>query len=258
MTLARTALRLCTTAALKGAADARPTIAQNRVYDSRMDDLNPENYVADAKAAVIVFTDADEGDALSRQNGGSPFRRMIDLVIEIGMVQALAQEGDGGPAYIVGYPDTDKRLEASLDYLEFQIVRRLSYDPAPLSVLFRSFARIVKYACHRQVLNDAGVKVAARILTLTCDTKDDQVVVYNQAQTASLPTGLEVLPEPLLRVAKAMPDGSSEADVCMALAAALAPLSTPPLGGFDPTYAAGNPVDPGAPTVEATIDLPQS
>jgi hypothetical protein len=231
MTLARTALRLCVSAALKGSAEARPTIAQGRFYDSRIADLAPETYGDDAKATGIILTDGDEGEALSQQNGGAPFHRLIELVIELGMVAAI-QDGDD---YVVGYPDTDKRLEASLDLLEFQVIRRLSYDPDPLPVLFRTFVRIRKHDCHRQVLDDTGVKIACRILTLTCEVNDDQVIVYNTANDA--PSGFDLFPEPLKRVAKAMPAGSSELDICTALAGAIVTLELPPLEGIDFTIA---------------------
>ena len=38
---------------------------------------------------------------------------MIEVVLELGMTQSV-KEGDG---FVVGYPDTDARHEASLDYL---------------------------------------------------------------------------------------------------------------------------------------------
>jgi hypothetical protein len=172
MTLARTALRLCVAAALKGQGGVYPTIAQGRVYDSRISDFDPKGFVADAKPTIILLTDKDEGEELSHQNGGPPFRRMIEVVLEIGMTQSV-KDGDG---FIVGYPDTDARHEASLDYLEFQAIRRLSYDPAPMPVLFRKIARIRKAECHRQVFDDSSVKIAARILTLTCEVSDDQCI----------------------------------------------------------------------------------
>lgn len=253
MTLARTALRLCVTAALKGAdvtPAAPPTIAGRRIYDSRVDDLNPESYSEDARPTIIVLTDSDEGEALSRQNGGAPFHRLIELVIEFGMVVGITDAG----TFVVGYPDTDKRLEASLDYLEFQIMRCLSYDPMPIPTLFRKFVRIRTHECHRQVLDDTGGKIAARLLTLTCEVNDDQVIVCNA--TAAQPTGLDVLPEPLRSVAKAMPQGSAEADVVTALAAALQPVTVPQLRSLDIT---ADP-DPGhrAPTVRQKLNFPPS
>lgn len=228
MTLARTALRLATVNALQGAnAASGPTIANNRVYDSRIDDFSPETYSADAKPSVIVLTDEDEGDALSDQNGGPPFRRHIMLVIEIGMVQGFDLEiEDGGSEFVPGYPSTDAEQEASLDALEFQVINRLARDPAESSVLFRSFTRIWKYDCHRQVLDDSGVKIAARILTLQVEVSDDQVIVHNQKNT--LPVGFNVLPEPLRRVAFALPEGKA-LNTVIAIAKALTPLELPPL-----------------------------
>lgn len=227
MTLARTALRLAAINSLQGAdAGSGPTIANNRVYDSRITDFSPETFVDDAKPTVIVLTDEDEGEALSRQNAGPPFHRLIDLVFEIGIVQAQKD----GTGFVVGYPDTDGRHEASLDILEFQLARRLGYDPDASSVLFRSFVRPKKRDCHRQVLDDAGVKIACRIVTWTCEVDDDQVSVINQKHT--LPVGFNVLPEPLRRVAHALSDGSAGLDTCIAVAKALTPLQLPSFDDF--------------------------
>lgn len=234
MTLARTALRLAAINSLQGAdASSGPTIANNRVYDSRITDFQPESFADDAKPTVIVLTDEDEGEQLSRQNGGPPFHRLIDLVFEIGIVQAQKD----GTDFVVGYPDTDARHEAALDVLEFQIARRLGYDPDSSAILFRSFVRPKKRDCHRQVLDDAGVKIACRILTWTCEVNDDQVVIYNSAGV--VPSGLAALPEPLRSVAAAMPAGSSGADVCNAIIAALSPLTVGPLTGVDFTVSGG-------------------
>ena len=249
MTLARTALRLCVAATLKGDVQSRPTIAESRVFDSRMSDFAPESSLGDAKPSVIVTTDGDEGEALSKQNGGPPFIRMVDLVVELAMVQTLQDGSD----FVIGYPDTDARHEASLDLLEFQIIRRLAYDPAPMSVLFRKFTRIRKHDCHRQVLDDTGVKIAARILTLTCEVNDDQVQIYNTASTA--PTGFDLLPQPLRMVAQALPAGSSGLDICTAMAAALTPVVAPPLDGVNFQYDAGT---ARTAIVEQAVEFPQT
>lgn len=232
MTLARTALRLATIAALKGDdAATGPTIANNRVYDSRISDFSPETYPADALPSVVVLTDEDEGDALSSQNGGPPFERMVKLVIEFAMVQGfdVALE-DGGTEFVPGYPATDTEHEASLDLLEFQIKRRLADDPAAFSTLWRSFTRVWKFDCHRQVMDDQGIKIAARILTWVCQVPDDQVIIHKNTET--LPVGWNVLPEPLRRVAIALPENSAGQDVCIAIAKALVPLSLPQLDAF--------------------------
>lgn len=247
MSLARTALRLIVSAALKGDSGARPTIAAERVYDSRISEFAPDAFAGDAKPTIIILTDVDEGAELSAQNGGPPFRRVIEVVLELGMIQSVKDGAD----YVVGYPDTDARHEASLDLLEFQVIRRLAYDPAPLAVLFRRIARIRKSECHRQVADDSGVKIAARILTLHCEVSDDQVKVYT-AGVDQMPAGLDVLPDPLRTVAKAMPDGSHGANIAAALAAAITNMTTEALEGVDVEIINGN----DAPGVEAPIDLP--
>lgn len=250
MTLARTALRLCAVACLEGIDGARPTIAEGRVYDSRMSDFGPEPFGEDARPTMILLTDDDDGEALSDQNGGPPFRRMMGLVIEMGMTLAIKDEA----GYSVGYPDTDSRLEASLDLLEFQVMRRLAYDHDPLPTLFRKLVRIRKSDCHRQVTDEAGLKLAARVLTLTCDVGDDRIAAYNTASTTpAIPTGFDILPEPLRSVAKGLPAGSPGLEVCISIAAALSPLTVPPLRGFDMVVTNEN----DAPEIEAPTDLPQ-
>jgi hypothetical protein len=232
MTLARTALRFAALAALKGATPSTgPTIAANRVYDSRVSDFSPETYPDDAKPTVIILTDDDEGDGLSEQNGGPPFHRHINLVMEFAMVQGfdIALEG-GGSEFVPGYPSTDAEHEMSLDLLEFQITRRLAYDLDPICALFRSFTRVWKHDCHRQVLDETGVKIAARVLTWQVEVSDDQVNVYRPNQMQ--PTGYDILPWPLSKVAKALPDGN-EKKLCDALVAALTPLSATVLTGLD-------------------------
>lgn len=254
MTLARTALRLAAVQTLKGAADARPTIAEGRVYDSRIADIEPETFSEDAKPIIIVLTDGEEGEALSKQNGGPPFRRMIDLVLEIAMVQRIKDD----EGYVVGYPDTDARHEASLDFLEYQIIRALNEGTAPMAIVFRKIARIVKEDSHRQSMDDSGVKVACRIVTLVCDTVDDAVPVF---QTGSAPTGAAILPRSLQWVAEAMPEGTAGADVIAGLIADMTPVEVPPLAGVsfkvDVNPASGGTANAEG-VVEIDVDLPSN
>ena len=220
MTVARTALRLAVAQAIKGVSGSRPTIADGRVYDSRISPEQPDVFSEDAKPTVIVLTDSDEGDALSDQNGGPPFRRQIDLVLDLGMVCAEKADADAD-GYLIGYPDTDARLEASLDVLQTQIFRHLSASNDPLPLFFQNFVRAWKQSSHRQVEDDAAVKLARRLVTLTCEVNDDIYDVL--APGAVVPTGLNILPEPLRTVALLMPEGSAGADTCVAIAAALGP-----------------------------------
>lgn len=218
MTMARTALRLAAVQAITGAADARPTIADGRVYDSRISPEQPDTFGEDARPTVIVLTDGDEGDALSDQNGGPPFHRRIDLVFDLGMV-CQEKADDDADGYLVGYPDTDARLEASLDILQTQIVRYLTASDAPLAIWFQRFVRIWKQESHRQAEDNTSVKLARRLLTLTCELNDDAYEIVMPSETP--PTGLDVLPDPLLTVCQLMPVGSAGAQSCAAIAAAL-------------------------------------
>jgi hypothetical protein len=238
MSLVRTALRLAAVNTLAGVdASSGPTIANNRVYDSRISDFSPETYPDDAKPTIIVLTDDDQGESLSHQNGGPPFRRNISLVFEFAMVQGtqmqFEEDGETKTVFVPGFPATDAEHEASLDLLEFQILRRLSADPDPTASLFRSISpRSWSYNCHRQVMDNSGVKIAARVLTLVTEVTDDQVQVY---KTGAAPTGLDVLPAPLVKIAKALPAGSSGLATITALAAALQPLTVGPFTGMNAT-----------------------
>jgi hypothetical protein len=104
-----------------------------------------------------------------------------------------------------------------------------------MSVLFRKIARVRKVDCHRQVADDSSVKIAARILTLTCEVSDDQVQVFSAADDQ--PVGVDALPDPLRSVAEVLPDGSSGADVVAAIIDAVSTLSAPALDGIDITVA---------------------
>jgi hypothetical protein len=255
--LARTALRLITVAALAGR-----TIAAGRVDDSRLSDLAPESVPEDGLPVLMVICDDDDGDAWSEQNGGPPFDRMIDLNIEMAMASRVQYVDPNDPAssvYVVEAPDTDARLEASLDFLEFQSIRELAFGVTPFAVMFRMLARITHRACHRAASDD-GVKIAARLLTLRCRVNDDEIETLDVSAPA--PAGLDALPEPLRSVAKLLPPDSSGGVICAALAAKLTQITAGvALEGFDFRADAGDAVKtllPDDREVVVTVDLPQN
>ena len=252
MTLARTALRLAAVQIVKGTAASRPTIAGKNVFDSRLSPEQPEDFSQDASAIVIVFSDGDEGDALSDQNGGPAFRRQIDLVFDIGMVCRENDPEEAG-AYIIGYPDTDARLEASIDVLQAQIIRQIAYSTNPLAIWFQNHVRIWKQESHRQVEDAASVKLARRVLTLTCELGDDEFEPNSGA------TGWDRIPEPLRTVASLMPEGSAGADTCAAIANQLGALASSGVafGGVDMTVDAGDPLGVADDQVAAKINTDQ-
>ena len=152
-------------------------------------------------------------------------------------------------------PDTDARLEAALDLFEFQIIRCLQYSGNQLPIVFRRFWRITKYDCHRQMLDDTGVKIASRILMLTCLSGDDQVKIFNAAGT--IPTGYDILSEPLRTIANLLPVGSSGRNICDLIVAASTNLVVPEFTGIDTTVDGGNAVEGDVPSTEfsGTIDV---
>ncbi|PPQ42164.1 hypothetical protein [Rhodopseudomonas palustris] len=247
MSLARTALRLLAVAIVQGEAGNRPTIAEGRVYDSRIDDLAPEEFASDARPTVIVLTDGDEGDALSAQNGGPSFARVVDISFQLGMIQSLRQNKE----FIVGYPDTDARLEASLDLLEHQVVRRFGHALDALPALFRRLVRIRKRNSNREVLSDAGVKLACFVLTLQCQFNDDDHLPTDPAAT-----GFDLLPPMLRKVANALPAESAGRDTCKAIAAALEPKPLTPLEGIDIAVNVAGVDREAVPDISMPLDFP--
>jgi hypothetical protein len=245
MSMVRTALRILAVEALKNA-----TIAGPRVFDSRMDDLSPDLFRGDENAVILALTDKDEGSALSEQNGGPPFGRSCELSFEFGMTQRVEEGGETG----LLYPNTDARLEAALDFMELQMFQHLAYKDDPLCNLFRRFWRITKYDCHRQIFEETAVKVACRVMTLTCYSGDDKIIIYNEGATP-LPTGYDMLPDPLKSVAKLMPANSSGKDVCDRIVAMWSNLTLPQFGGMDNTLDNANTVPDDVPSTEVKTKI---
>jgi hypothetical protein len=232
--------------ALKGA-----TMAGSRVFDSLMDDLSPDQFKGDEAPTAVVLTDKDEGSPLSAQSGGPPFGRSAELSIEMGMVRRVRSVAEGE---LLIYPNTDARLEAALDMFEFQVMRHLQYADNDLCVLFRKHWRVMKYDCHRQIMDDSGEKLAVRILTLACYSGDDRVHVYNEGLD-TLPTGVNKLPEPLRSVAALMPVNSSGLDICNLIIAAMDNLILPTLEGMDTQVSGSIEDEGGAEMVDVSIEI---
>ncbi len=97
MALYRTALRLATLESLRPTALLKtqgpwPTLAADRVFDSRLDpieDLTKDQH----KAVIVVYTEADLGYG-SQKRGGPPFRREVDLIFEISQIASAPSEAD--------------------------------------------------------------------------------------------------------------------------------------------------------------------
>lgn len=240
MTLARTALRVAAINALMNR-----TIAEGRVYDSLIGSLDLAN-AEERRPVIIVITEKDEGPALSDQDGGPPFLRLIDLNIEIGVV---AQEADGSRDLY--YPETDADAEAALDLLEYNTINALMFDLGPAAQLFRKVAKtITKYDSLRSSDDETGVKIAARQYILTCKVQDS-IPDLNSTET-----GYNLFPEPLRTVANSLPTDSPCHGILTKMANALYPVTAPSFNGMDIDMAR-NPTSPDVAPIKFTADPEQ-
>jgi hypothetical protein len=229
MSLSRLALRLAAIEALCPAATIAtgpyPTIAGNRVDDSRIDLLAQARSPEDLDAALDALEDRPLLVVYTEEQHTAPYgtvkydatENVVVLVVEA-MIGAKGQiqigENPDGSAIMLGAldaPVTDRQHEATLDLLESQV--RFLFDPkqtAPCAELFRKTAWEI-----REIHSDPQ-RAADRTLRLAARTIKFHIKVRAEVWKAGA-----ALPEPLASVAAALPAGSSGA----ALLAALAPFS---------------------------------
>ena len=221
--LGRLCLRLAACAALRNA-----TMVGENVFDSRVEavDLSDDAPVA---AAIAVYTEQDEGEALSAQNGGPPFVPEVELILEITM---MTREIQASGAIVVGAPATDDQLEASVDLIEAQAEIALFASYAPNAVLFR---RVAKRPKQKQSLRftdpKSSTRLAIRYVTYRIEIDDRPAPIYDATQT-----GLNRLPEPFRTIAMGWGAGP-ELDTANAVAAALAGATPASLLGVIATTA---------------------
>lgn len=200
--LTRFCLRLCAVEVI--ATDAVLASALGgRVYDSEMGAVEQ----TEPMPLVIVHSETSGGEARSSQNGGPPFDDTVDLVFEI-ICAAQAVDEAGNPGLFV--PATTRELEAALDVIEHRVTQALAYSETPLARAMRRhvLVRILKSHSDRFASDDAGGRLASRLLTLTCQTREVEDEVYIKAD--ELPGGTFArLPEPLRSIAPLFPEGSS-------------------------------------------------
>lgn len=236
MSLARTALRLAAVEALS----ADPVIAlicAGRIHDTRITALD----VNEARPVITVYTEDDQGQGFSANNGGEPFDRTCQLVVEITMTakeEAVDDEGgplldvDGMPVPPTLYnPPTDRELEAAIELLEHRVVEALTVGETSASRLVRQITRrISRVESRRHSTDETGERLANRLITLSAEMKVAEV-------NASVPaTGLyAALPDPLRAVCRGMPAGGSAELVCQLLAGLLPASAEIPFHGVDLT-----------------------
>lgn len=190
MSLNRTALRLATVLALSNNATSPfPTIAEGRVFDSRLDATQiVEN--GQRQPYVIVYTDDDAGDSLSTNNGGPPWGRSIDLVLHLAVgahgVLINEETGEELPTLGFGTLETDSELEGTLDLLEFQTERAL-FGMGTWPELFQG--AIIRAREKKSMRfgdpRDVSVKYSERMVIYRLDVKDDWITNEEQATTTT-------------------------------------------------------------------------
>jgi hypothetical protein len=176
MSLNRLLLRSLAIAAITQQPDdlRPPTLAEDRVYDSRLD---PLEFTADNSEipCVIVYTDDDESDLQNRGMGDGPRRRHVELRVEIVLGSCSESVIDEQAQLVYVVPTTDSQLEARLDMFEQQVKWALMDLPnRRYTNAFRGFViRVEKISSHVQRDETGNNRVAARRLHLTCMINDD-------------------------------------------------------------------------------------
>lgn len=213
MSLDRAALRLATVMALtNGYTGPYPTMAGPNVYDSRVDPIEGGN-VGELAPLAMVFTDDDDGEQLSMNNGGPPFRHTINLIFElsIGMVGELVdangaplQDADGNPVVGLLPIATEPELEIMLDLFEWQ-VRQIFARPWGATwsnrLLDTHIARVVSWSSARFVEREGQRRLAVRQIMLKVELPQEGDIDPTQ------PTP-ETVPEPLGSLLQEIIDGA--------------------------------------------------
>ena len=192
MSLERIALRMAAVMALSNGYTAPyPTMAGNRVFDSRqdpIDGLSPGQLVP----LLTLYTDDDTGESISGGNGGPPFQRTTTLMIELSISQ-LGEANPAGEAPLI-LPETEPELDAALDVFEMQVERvfhdGLSTWGKQLSKVTKS---IQKWSSMRFIEREGNIRLAARQLQIMVElplARDIEPVLAPATPTPVIPAPL--------------------------------------------------------------------
>jgi hypothetical protein len=227
MSLARLALRLAAYEALNPAESAVagpwPTLAGQRVYDTRIDEIQaPDDWAAfigriEGRPIVSLYTEEETVTPYGQAKYPAE-ESVVCLTVEMmiaaqGTIDVTNADGTTETLGLVTAPVTDRQREGILDVLEAQIRRLLD----PLSsmgntTLFRGVAmerRHIRSVPQRAA--DRVTRLAARTLHLDLKIKSE---AWPRLPVDPPPTGFDLLPEPLRTVAKGLPAGSTGALFC--------------------------------------------
>ncbi|MDQ2080480.1 hypothetical protein RA307_09835 [Xanthobacteraceae bacterium Astr-EGSB] len=225
MSLARAALRIATLEALRPTAaivsDTHPaggpwpTLAGARVYDSRIDPVD-DLAASERRPVIVIYTDEDNSDP-AQKAGGPPYKRIVDLVVELSVI-ALGLVGEGEEeAYVVGTAYTDAELEIELDLLEAQARFALHYGPT--GAIWRKLTgrKVIDIHSLPHRTSEEGDRLALRTVRIKLVIPDD---CYDPAPSGS-EAGNDRLPEPLRGVIIALAATSYGAKLAQGIAPAV-------------------------------------
>lgn len=207
MSLSRLLVRALACVALQQQADdeVSPTMAEDRVFDSRLDPLLFKQYDT-PMPGITVYTDDDDGALIARGSGDGPFRRYVDLRVELVIGSFDTEVIDGETNISFALPMTDSQLEAQLDLFEMQVRWALLNLPnRSYTNAFRSYVvRVEKIASHATRDEGGNNKFASRRMHFHLEIPDDCPPAWGIAQAiepALIPfcDKLEAFPAPWVR-----------------------------------------------------------
>lgn len=190
MSLNRTALRLAAAMALSnGYAAPYPTMAGDRVFDSRQDPIEGLKH-GDLLPVLVLYTDDDTGETLSQNNGGPPFDLRTNLVIEISVAMWIEEGGEAGLTMVQSEPE----LDAQLDLFEAQIKRVFRDGMSTWGAeLDKVINRVERWSSTRFIERESNTRFAARQLQISVRLADDE----DPEAVVSPATASPVIPAPL-------------------------------------------------------------
>ena len=176
MSLSRLMTRALACVALQQQSDdtVSPTMAETRVCDSRLDPLAFGDS-GEMLPAIIVYTDDDDGELINRGSGTGPFRRWIDLRVELVIGSFNTEVIDNAQQLVFDLPMTDGQLEAQLDLFELQVKWALFELPNRIySHAFRKYViRIESIKSHSTRDESGNNRLASRRMHFKLEIPDD-------------------------------------------------------------------------------------
>ncbi len=245
MSMSRLALRLAAVEALNPyaalVAGPWPTLAGREVTDTPIDPVEDAEGVSDLlgriedgrSALVSVYTEEFTAEPYQPATF-PPEQAIVTLVFELmiatrSVLRVVAADGSEATLGDVVAAVTDRQREATLDVLESQIVQALVRGPTG-GLFRRTGMEVHRLHSVPQRGDDKTLRLAARTLKLTVKVKNERWPAFGAVPA---PIGLDLLPEPLRTVGKALDPASSGGQLCLELAALIAqPAPRVPLAGI--------------------------